>query len=633
MSKFTNPFPQHFLSTGAPAAFYVVYFGEPNTDPVTNPKAPFSDAGFTTPITTTQILDAKGSYGSDIFLNGQYSIKIETPTGTLWRESPVISGVFDIETAGSITINFNNFADFVSGTLPNGNPITLSVGQYAGILGRVTAGDGGDNTYLIGTFGVADLGSIVDLDSGLQGKGLFPGGNVNLAQFGATTADSQIAINACLAYASTNNVRQVYNYSTVGIGGPVNAVSNVTFYNQGTIVINGPILAASNLGAIVCDTKSRFKFIGGTVDASGVPTYDNNIFLFQDNDKCLIRNVDIIDADNDRYPLGPLRTQQNTNSRFEYIDMSNVGGIGHQSFEDDDCHFIAITGDGEDGTSQRSMIETNDGEQNIWALCRALTPSNTTTSSFSFNDKKSVLIGNITVGGGEGISVGHLSPFEADLSTVLGNVVDSPTTNCFNVQATMNAAMTGNVLIGGTNGMAGTSGSQRCVATGNVLFGQSSIGISAGDYWVVTGNCSDGATSASYRTAFDSAHVVVTGNMSVDCDNTGYQWGLAISQINAVVVGNMACDSRGTPLLTTGFNGLSPQNLFLGNATDGNATFRQFDGNFSTLPNKDLSDATEDSGLFSDGTTGGAASAGVGNQHVTVDVDGIVYKLLHDGTV
>jgi len=35
----------------------------------------------------------------------------------------------------------------------------------------------------------------------------------------------------------------------------------------------------------------------------------------------------------------------------------------------------------------------------------------------------------------------------------------------------------------------------------------------------------------------------------------------------------------------------------------------------------------------SSGTTGGVASAGAGNQYVELEIGGVVYKVLHDGTV
>jgi hypothetical protein len=89
-----NEFPQHFLSPGVPAAQYVVYFGEPNQDPISFPKAPFSDDGLTTPISPEQTLNDNGAYSADIFLDGNYSVRIETPLGSLWRETSSITGVF-----------------------------------------------------------------------------------------------------------------------------------------------------------------------------------------------------------------------------------------------------------------------------------------------------------------------------------------------------------------------------------------------------------------------------------------------------------------------------------------------------------------------------------------------------------
>ena len=104
------------------------------------------------------------------------------------------SDIFTTSTE-NLAIVFTNYADLVSGTLPDGSSVTLTAGQNARILGRVTEGDGGDNTYLIGTFGTADGGSIVDLDSGLQAKGLFPGGVYCEGQWGAIPGATDITAN------------------------------------------------------------------------------------------------------------------------------------------------------------------------------------------------------------------------------------------------------------------------------------------------------------------------------------------------------------------------------------------------------------------------------------------------------
>lgn len=189
MSRYVNPFPQHFTAEG-PAAFYNVFFGIANQDPKTNPKVPFSDAGFQNDLTAKQTLDANGAYAQDIFLNGLYSIRIETPLGSLFRESPSISGLSALTTQF-----FNTVTDMVAAT-------NLAVGGTAITLGYTTIGDGGDNTYEIvaaGT-GTADGGSFINLATH-QAKGLFPGGVINVKQFGAlgitgdTTDDSPQFIN------------------------------------------------------------------------------------------------------------------------------------------------------------------------------------------------------------------------------------------------------------------------------------------------------------------------------------------------------------------------------------------------------------------------------------------------------
>ena len=67
MSKYINEFPQHLVSPGVPAFNYRVYFGEPNQNPLTNPKTVYSDAGLTIPIAQPLILNSDGLYGQEVF--------------------------------------------------------------------------------------------------------------------------------------------------------------------------------------------------------------------------------------------------------------------------------------------------------------------------------------------------------------------------------------------------------------------------------------------------------------------------------------------------------------------------------------------------------------------------------------
>ena len=85
-----------------------------------------------------------------------------------------------------------------------GFDIVANVGDVVQTLGYFSSGDGGDNLYEIvaaGT-GTDDGGTFINLaGSGHQAKGLFPGGTVNVRQFGAVgngVADDTAAVQATI---------------------------------------------------------------------------------------------------------------------------------------------------------------------------------------------------------------------------------------------------------------------------------------------------------------------------------------------------------------------------------------------------------------------------------------------------
>lgn len=74
---------------GAVAAFAVVYFGEPSTDPTavdglgayTNEKTPYTDRALSTATTAQITLDQYGKFPNRLFLSGSYSITAKTAGG------------------------------------------------------------------------------------------------------------------------------------------------------------------------------------------------------------------------------------------------------------------------------------------------------------------------------------------------------------------------------------------------------------------------------------------------------------------------------------------------------------------------------------------------------------------------
>ncbi len=74
---------------GEPAAFAVVYFGNPNTDPTavdglgeyTNEKEPYTDRALSTATTAQITLDSGGKFPNRLFLSGSYSITAKTEGG------------------------------------------------------------------------------------------------------------------------------------------------------------------------------------------------------------------------------------------------------------------------------------------------------------------------------------------------------------------------------------------------------------------------------------------------------------------------------------------------------------------------------------------------------------------------
>lgn len=154
MTRFINPWEQFTDEEGKPYADAKVFFGEPDQDPVANPKAPFSQANFAaiSKLATTQTLDKKGMFETAIFLNGDYSVSLFDSAGNFIRTDPRLSGL-TLASPANLT------------------ELRALTGQSDGdsivVLGHTEAGDGGGGIWFfkLGSSGTDNDGTIVDDDA------------------------------------------------------------------------------------------------------------------------------------------------------------------------------------------------------------------------------------------------------------------------------------------------------------------------------------------------------------------------------------------------------------------------------------------------------------------------------------
>jgi hypothetical protein len=174
------------------------------------------------------------------------------------------SDIFTTSTE-NLAIVFTNYADLVSGTLPDGSSITLTAGQNVRILGRVTEGDGGQNDYLIGTFGTADVGSIVDLGSGLQAKGLFPGEDLFFEQFGALGdgVDDTTAITNTLAFSQGKRIKGINGKTYISTVGQPMLASTILNLGGATLKFTG------SSGVKDLEPATGCEVYNGTIEEAG----------------------------------------------------------------------------------------------------------------------------------------------------------------------------------------------------------------------------------------------------------------------------------------------------------------------------------------------------------------------------
>lgn len=131
---------------------------------------------------------------------------------------------------------------------------TLTIGNILTTTGYVTAGDGGDNQYEIvaGGTGTDDSGTFIDLTtSGLQAKGLFPGGIFNVEQFdnvfasaAAGTSGKELVISSAISESSNVSIASSLIILNIKDGGLIT-------------LTGGAILTLDNPSQIKADRRQK----------------------------------------------------------------------------------------------------------------------------------------------------------------------------------------------------------------------------------------------------------------------------------------------------------------------------------------------------------------------------------------
>jgi hypothetical protein len=256
----------------------------------------YTDAAGSSP-QATLTANAQGAWevtGSEVvpYIDQDHKWGIFANASDAASNTPFFMGPFDNVTAGvpltspNLAILFDNVADMISGTLPDGSTIVLAVGQTVQTLGYITEGDGGDNTYeIVAATGTDDGGSFIDLNV-LQAKGLFPGGVYRSLQWG-TVGDG-----------STNNSTDLQSFATY----------------LGANNVEGEIGAGSFVGDFTIPAQCTISGDGWDNTAL-IPLTDGGIVLAGERIHLLDMRIDGVDRSKDAISS----TAQNHRSTFTKV--------------------------------------------------------------------------------------------------------------------------------------------------------------------------------------------------------------------------------------------------------------------------------------------------------------------------
>lgn len=114
MSRYINKDTPFFdNTTGEVLPFGIVYFGEPNTDPIDplNAKAPYENRQLTTPADATQTLTIGGKLQQRLYLDGAYAITVTDADGNVIDTDPYYVGESSDQIVNDSTVTGATISD------------------------------------------------------------------------------------------------------------------------------------------------------------------------------------------------------------------------------------------------------------------------------------------------------------------------------------------------------------------------------------------------------------------------------------------------------------------------------------------------------------------------------------------
>lgn len=140
-----------FDANGAPLAFGTVYFGQPNQDAVSNPKVPYTDDTYGTPLSATQVLTIGGKFAQEVWLDGDYSIIIKDADDVQVAEYLLVpepeggggSGIVEsVVAGGGISVDSTDPANPVISTSGGGGDVSGPGSSTDNAIARFNGTDG-----------------------------------------------------------------------------------------------------------------------------------------------------------------------------------------------------------------------------------------------------------------------------------------------------------------------------------------------------------------------------------------------------------------------------------------------------------------------------------------------------------